>query len=220
MFAIRFSKQAVKARAKMPQSIADRLDNELAVIAADPAAYRGDWKPLQGSSFWRLRVGAWRAICEIIDNELIIYVLKIGPRVQMKIQIIEHNGTPEYAVVPIENWEALLDRLEELEDLHDARAIAAAIAGGEETYPHEFVKRLATTDSHPLKVWREYRRLTLASLAKACGVSSAALSQIENGKRSPSVELLIKLARALACDMEDLIRMDGQEETPPSPGQG
>ncbi|MDA8164748.1 MAG: helix-turn-helix transcriptional regulator [Desulfobacteraceae bacterium] len=123
----------------------------------------------------------------------------------MKVQIIEHNGAPEYAVVPIGEWQALLDRLEELEDLSEARAVAAAIATGEETYPYEFVKRLAT-EEHPLKVWREYRGLTLAALAAACGVSRAALSQIENGKRSPSVELLVKLARALSCDMEDLIR--------------
>lgn len=127
----------------------------------------------------------------------------------MKIQIIAHNGTPEYAVVPIDEWEALIDRLEELEDFREARAISAAIAGGEETYPHEFVKRLSS-DENPLKVWREYRGLTLAVLAKTCGVSTPALSQIENGKRTPSAELLLKLAKALHCDMEDLIRVDAE----------
>jgi transcriptional regulator with XRE-family HTH domain len=43
-------------------------------------------------------------------------------------------------------------------------------------------------------------------LAKACGVSIPALSQIENSKRTPSVDLLVKLSKALCCDMEDLIR--------------
>ena len=64
----------------MPRGIAKRIDAELKSIAEDPAAYQGDWKPLQGSPFWRLREGGWRAICEIINNELIIYVLKIGSR--------------------------------------------------------------------------------------------------------------------------------------------
>src|SRR3989304_1845400 len=96
----------------------------------------------------------------------------------MNIQIIEHNGTPEYAIVPFGEWETLIDRLEELEDIRDARTISAAIAAGEETYPHEFVKRLSS-DENLLKIWREYRKLPLA-----------------------------KLSKALCCDMEDLIRVD------------
>ncbi|MBI5484255.1 MAG: type II toxin-antitoxin system RelE/ParE family toxin [Deltaproteobacteria bacterium] len=80
MFTIKFSKQAIKTKAKMPKGISERIDTELEVLAINPASYQGDWKPLQGSQFWRLRVGGWRAICEIINNELIIYVLKIGSR--------------------------------------------------------------------------------------------------------------------------------------------
>lgn len=80
MFTIRFSKQANKTKAKMPKSVSERIDAELESIASDPAAYQGDWKPLLGSPFWRLRVGIWRVICEMSDDELIICVLKIGSR--------------------------------------------------------------------------------------------------------------------------------------------
>lgn len=131
----------------------------------------------------------------------------------MTIQIIKHDDKPQYAVVPFDEWEALIDRLEELEDLREARAISAAIAEGEETYPHELLERLLRLEEHPLKIWREYRGLTLAELAKQCGVSSPALSQIETGKRTPSVDLLTKLAKALRCDMEDLIRPTAKSST-------
>jgi len=80
MFVIRYSKQALKSKLKIPRNIAKRIDAELESIAASPAKYEGDWKPLQGSPFWRLRVGDWRVICEIVKNKLIIYVLKIGSR--------------------------------------------------------------------------------------------------------------------------------------------
>lgn len=80
MFTIKYSKQAIKTKAKMPKGIAEKVDSELEIIATNPAAYQGDWKPLQGSPFWRLRVGGWRVICEIANNELIVYVLKIGSR--------------------------------------------------------------------------------------------------------------------------------------------
>jgi mRNA interferase RelE/StbE len=81
MFAIKYSKQAIKTKAKMPKSIAEKVDAELEIIATNPATYQGDWKPLQGSPFWRLRVGGWRAICEIANNELIIYVLPLNNRI-------------------------------------------------------------------------------------------------------------------------------------------
>jgi len=35
----------------------------------------------------------------------------------MNIQIIEHDGVPEYAVVPFDEWESIMGRLEELEDI-------------------------------------------------------------------------------------------------------
>ncbi len=98
----------------------------------------------------------------------------------------------------------MVNRLEELEDIRDARNIAAAIAEGEETFPGDFVKRLSSGESR-LKVWREYRKMTLAKLAKDCGVTVSAISQIENSKRTPSVDLLAKLSKALDCDMEDII---------------
>jgi len=125
----------------------------------------------------------------------------------MNVQIIEYNGVPEYAVIPFAEWQTLTERLEDMEDIADARIISAAIAAGEETFPHEFSKRLTAGES-PFKVWREYRGFTLASLGSICGVTAAALSQIETGKRSLSVELLNKLSRVLNCDMDDLYVVD------------
>ena len=122
----------------------------------------------------------------------------------MNIQIIKHNGAPEYAIIPIDEWEKIISRMEKMEDIRDARKISAAIAAGEETFPADFVKRLSSGENR-LKVWREYRKLTLAKLANACGVSIPAISQIENNKRTPSVDLLVKLSKALRCDMEDLV---------------
>jgi mRNA interferase RelE/StbE len=80
MFTLSYSKSAAKALAKMPRKIAGSMQAELRKIAANPATYRGDWKPLQGSPFWRLRSGSYRAICEVRDKELHILVLKIGSR--------------------------------------------------------------------------------------------------------------------------------------------
>lgn len=64
----------------LPKNIATRLRAELDAIARSPGTYRGDWRPLQGSPFRRLRIGDWRAVCELREDELVLLVLKIGPR--------------------------------------------------------------------------------------------------------------------------------------------
>ncbi len=64
----------------MPRKTAARIQAEMLSIAGNPAAYTGDWKRLEGTGFWRLRVGGWRAVCDVQNGELLILVLKIAPR--------------------------------------------------------------------------------------------------------------------------------------------
>ena len=80
MLELRYKKPAIKVLRKMPKNASQRIRRELQNLARDPATYRGDWKPLAGSTFWRLRVGDWRVICEIQQRELVLLVLKIGSR--------------------------------------------------------------------------------------------------------------------------------------------
>ena len=123
----------------------------------------------------------------------------------MNVQIISSDKKPQYAVIPFDEWQKLQDHLEDLEDLADVRALSARVASGEdETFPGEFVDRLLSGE-HPLTVWREFRGMTKAALAAACGVSAPAISQIEGGKRDPSASLLRRMATALSCSMDDLM---------------
>lgn len=121
----------------------------------------------------------------------------------MKLQTIKQNGQAAFVVVPVAEWEVLMARLEEREDVADAKSQLAKIRAGEETLPTGMVARLTAGES-PLKVWREYRGFTLRVLAAEIGISSAAVSKIETGKSQPTVATLRKLAAVLGCDMEDL----------------
>jgi len=80
MFAVRYSKQAIKVLRKMPGGIARRIQAAMLSIADNPAEYQGDWKRLEGSDFWRLRAGSWRALCDVQNGELLILVVIIAPR--------------------------------------------------------------------------------------------------------------------------------------------
>jgi len=129
----------------------------------------------------------------------------------MNVQVIERDGKPEYAVVPYEEWQRLLELAEEAEDIRDAEQAMRELENGEdELIPGEMVARLLDGEP-PVRVWREHRGLTQAQLAERAGVTQGAVAQIESGKRRGSVDLLRKLAAALGVDVDDLIWDDGEE---------
>ena len=80
MYRVVYKKAALKALRRMPKPIRERMAAELERIAADLSASPGNWKPLSGSPYWRLRVGGYRAVCAIEDGDLVLLVLKAGPR--------------------------------------------------------------------------------------------------------------------------------------------
>lgn len=80
MYKLIYKKSATKGLQKLPAGTRARIVKELKKIAVDPRDYAGDWKPLKGTSYWRLRVGRYRAICDIQDEKIVMLVLKIGPR--------------------------------------------------------------------------------------------------------------------------------------------
>ncbi len=54
--------------------------------------------------------------------------------------------------------------------------------------------------------YRTREKLSQQELAQKIGVTSAAVCQYETGKRTPSIELLKKIALALNCTVDDLIK--------------
>jgi DNA-binding XRE family transcriptional regulator len=122
-----------------------------------------------------------------------------------QVQIIERDGQPEYAVVPIETYRRLLALAEDMEDIRAYdRAMGEIDRGEDEILPAEWAERLLSGASRPLRIWREYRGLTQQQLGDAAGVGKSYISQIEAGRKQPTVAVLQALARALAVDMEDL----------------
>ena len=102
-----------------------------------------------------------------------------------------------YVVLSEEDYEDLIDGLH-------ASAIMARIAAGEETWPHELIVELAETDSR-IRTYRKYRDMTVTELAEAAGISQPHLSDIENGKKNGSVDVLKRIAVALKVDLDDLV---------------
>lgn len=123
----------------------------------------------------------------------------------MKVQVIEKDGRPEYAVVPYTEYERLVEAAKMIDDVRDYDTAKEALRSGrEELVPADVADRFLNGEN-PLRVWRRHRGLAASDLAASCGLTPAAVSQIENGKRSPSVETLKAIAAALRVDVDDPI---------------
>ena len=64
----------------MPRNMAKLIREKLEMIAADPYADHPNAKKLQGREGYRLRVGDWRVIYTIQNEQLLIIVLKVALR--------------------------------------------------------------------------------------------------------------------------------------------
>ena len=78
MYSLTFDSKAEKQLAKLDKSIQERILTALDRIKVRPFSY--DIKRLQGTPYYRLRVGRYRIILDIKQNRLIIIVIEVGHR--------------------------------------------------------------------------------------------------------------------------------------------
>ena len=81
MWKLEFSKSAEKSVFRLDKTIQERIAKYLSkvIVSNNPRAFG---KALTGNkkSLWRYRVGDYRVICQIYDNELIIIAINIDHR--------------------------------------------------------------------------------------------------------------------------------------------
>lgn len=63
-----------------------------------------------------------------------------------------------------------------------------------------------------LRALRERRGVTLARLASTTGISVSTLSRLESGGRRPTLELLLRLARAHEVPLDELVGMPATDD--------
>ena len=129
---------------------------------------------------------------------------------ERRVQTIEKDGEPEYAVVPIEEYRRMVAALEDAADIAAiGRAWDEDAAG--ETVPGEVVNTILDGAS-PLRAWRLYRGLTLEVLADRIGVSKGYLSQIEQGRKPGTLGVFRRLADALGVFIDDLAGWENEPD--------
>jgi len=116
-------------------------------------------------------------------------------------QVISQNGHPAFVVLPYEEYEMLLNQFD---DLADIEAIELSKNDDSEHFPLDLVERIASGEN-AIKVFREYRKVNQAGLAKRVDISRQYISQLEAGDRNGTPQVLKKIAKELKVDLDDLV---------------
>jgi mRNA interferase RelE/StbE len=80
VYKIIFAKRAQKVLLRLLKNMAVLVRQKLEQLAVDPYAPNTNAMKLQNRSGYRLRIGDWRVIYEIQNDELVILILKIAQR--------------------------------------------------------------------------------------------------------------------------------------------
>lgn len=121
-----------------------------------------------------------------------------------KVNIFTTPSGDKMAVLPLEDYEELLEAADDSADvaMYDASTRRRG-AGEDEAVPAAFARRLIAGEN-PVRVWREFRGLPARELAAKSGIKGPYLSQIETGKREGTFRVMARIADALRVTLDDL----------------
>jgi DNA-binding Xre family transcriptional regulator len=97
---------------------------------------------------------------------------------------------------------------EDASDRETVRRFRAALAAGEEELVPADVANRILDGENPIRVWREYRGMTVRALAEKSGIVAAYLSQVKTGQCEGTVATLRKIAAALNVALDDIVSHD------------
>ena len=82
MYEVIKTKRAIKYLKKLDASNKRKIEESLSILETDPKNKSGqhDISKLKGRDGYRLRIGSFRVLYLIQDEEIIVLVLDIGPR--------------------------------------------------------------------------------------------------------------------------------------------
>ncbi len=121
-----------------------------------------------------------------------------------KITNKEYEILDDYMRIPMADFEALRLELYILLGSHDIYEYSVACEDKVAIYPKEIRQRIVDKEESPVRIFRDYRKMTQSDLANKVGVDKSMISHIENGNKKGSTKTLLKIAKALNMDLNDL----------------
>nr|CRH06165.1 conserved protein of unknown function [Candidatus Magnetococcus massalia] len=110
----------------------------------------------------------------------------------------------DYVAIPKNEYQSTTHDTDTMDVVHFDRIKELLASGEEELMPAEYANRILEGES-PLRVWREYRGMTLQALADCVEVSRGYISEIENAHKDGSVRVMKAIADTLSVQLDDIV---------------
>jgi ribosome-binding protein aMBF1 (putative translation factor) len=123
----------------------------------------------------------------------------------MNTQIIITPSGERMVILPEGEFQSLLLAAESAEDAAAVKEFEKRMSTGEEELLPSELANAILDGANPIRAWREYRGMTIKSLAESAGIAPAYLSQLETGQRDGTTETIRKLAATLDVTLDDLV---------------
>jgi ribosome-binding protein aMBF1 (putative translation factor) len=120
-------------------------------------------------------------------------------------QIITTPSGERMVILPEGEFQSLVLAAENAEDSAAVNEFEKRMSSGEEELLPAELANAILDGANPVRAWREYRGLTIKSLAQSASIAPAYLSQLETGQRDGTIETMKKLASGLGVLIDDLI---------------
>ena len=124
----------------------------------------------------------------------------------MTVQIVDFGGQ-KIAMLPVADYERLLELAEEQADNTAADRAEKRRLVGEEYFPFELVNAIIDGEN-ALRVYRKYRGYSAVELSRLSGVEPSRISELENGKAHGKPATWRALADALKVTVDDILPLD------------
>jgi ribosome-binding protein aMBF1 (putative translation factor) len=119
----------------------------------------------------------------------------------MTTEIIKKNGK-NYAVIPYDFYQQLI---EDAEMLADIKAYDNAKNKSEESFPSEVVDSIFLKGENPIKIYREYRGISILELSQKTNIDIQELEKIEDNISMATQKNLEVIAESLNIDVDMII---------------
>jgi mRNA interferase RelE/StbE len=80
VYGVEFTPAAARTFRRLPKEIQARVRQKVDVLARDPFAKNNNATRLKGREGYRLRIGDWCVIYEIVHKRLVVVIIDLGPR--------------------------------------------------------------------------------------------------------------------------------------------
>lgn len=121
----------------------------------------------------------------------------------MDVQLIEKDNA-KWAMIPYDDYLSLVELAELAIDMTSDTQTKEKVAPETSQLPEELRARLLGGEN-AIRIWREFRRLTPAGLAKRAGVTESFVALVERGRPTCRIDKLKRIAEVLGVHLEQII---------------